>query len=81
MLLGSLIPIGAALEESGGTALIAEGIVELAGGASPAIVLTLLMAVTLTLSDVLNNTATAVIAAPIAVRHRQPAERETLTLS
>ncbi len=67
VLLGSLIPIGAALEESGGAALIAEGIVELAGGASPAIVLTLLMAVTMTLSDVLNNTATAVIAAPIAV--------------
>ncbi|MCG8559253.1 MAG: SLC13 family permease [Hyphomicrobiales bacterium] len=67
VLLGSLIPIGAALEKSGGTGLIAEGLVALASGASPAIVLTLLMAVTMTLSDVLNNTATAVIAAPVAV--------------
>jgi len=67
VLLGSLIPIGAALESSGGTLLIADGIVSLASGASPAIVLTLLMIVTMTLSDVLNNTATAVIAAPIAV--------------
>ena len=67
VLLGSLIPIGAALEETGGTALIADAIVSLSIGASPAIVLTLLMVVTMTLSDVLNNTATAVISAPVAV--------------
>ncbi len=67
VLLGSMIPIGAALEASGGTALIAKGIVDVAVGASPAVVLTLLMIVTMTLSDVLNNTATTVIAAPIAV--------------
>ena len=66
VLLGALIPIGDALEESGGTALIAGGIVELTAGAAPWIVLTVLMAVTMTLSDVLNNTATAVIAGPIA---------------
>ncbi len=67
VLLGSMIPIGAALEATGGTALIADGIVDLAGGLPPAVVLTLLMLVTMTLSDVMNNTATAVIAAPIAV--------------
>ncbi len=67
VLLGSLIPIGAALESSGGTALIAQGIVTVSDGYSAAVVLTILMIVTMTLSDVLNNTATAVIAAPIAV--------------
>lgn len=67
VLLGSLIPIGSALEQSGGTGLIAEAILTLASGASPAIVLTLLMIVTMTLSDVLNNTATAVISAPVAL--------------
>ncbi|MDH3579202.1 MAG: SLC13 family permease, partial [Hyphomicrobiales bacterium] len=67
VLLGSLIPIGNALQETGGTALIADGIVTLSSGSSPAVVLTLLMIVTMTLSDVLNNTATAVIAAPVAV--------------
>ncbi len=67
VLLASLIPIGQALQDSGGTALIADGILELAHGASPAVVLTLLMVATMTLSDVLNNTATAVIAAPIAL--------------
>ena len=67
VLLGSMIPIGAALEASGGTTLIAGGIVNLASGFAPAVVLVLLILVTMTLSDVMNNTATAVIAAPIAV--------------
>lgn len=67
VLLGSMIPIGGALQSTGGTALIAGGIVDLSAGYSPIVVLTLLIVVTMTLSDVMNNTATAVIAAPIAV--------------
>jgi di/tricarboxylate transporter len=67
VLIGSLIPIGAALETSGGTQLIADSFVSIARGAEPWIVLTLLMVVTMTLSDVLNNTATAVIVAPVAL--------------
>jgi len=66
VLLGSMIPIGMALEGSGGTELIASGIVNAASGLSPAAVLVILMVVTMTLSDVMNNVATAVIAAPIA---------------
>ncbi|MCP4332297.1 MAG: SLC13 family permease [Gammaproteobacteria bacterium] len=67
VLLGSMIPIGSALEASGGTALIAQQIIEFAAGYGPLVVLALLMVVTMTLSDVLNNTATTVIAAPIAI--------------
>ncbi len=67
VLLGSMIPLGVALEASGGTALIADAIIGLAAGYSPVVVLTLLMVVTMTLSDVMNNTATAVITAPIAL--------------
>ena len=67
VLLGSMIPIGVALQTTGGTALIAGGIVDISAGFSPVVVLTLLIIVTMTLSDVMNNTATAVIAAPIAV--------------
>jgi len=67
VLLGSMIPIGGALQDTGGTALIAGSIVDLSTGFSAAFVLTLLVIVTMTLSDVMNNTATAVIAAPIAV--------------
>ena len=67
VLLGSMIPIGVALQETGGTGLIAQAIVDISSGSSPVIVLLLLVIVTMTLSDVMNNTATAVIAAPIAV--------------
>jgi len=67
VLLGSMIPIGGALQSTGGTTLIAEGIVNISAGYSPVVVLTLLVIVTMTLSDVMNNTATAVIAAPIAM--------------
>ena len=67
VLLGSMIPIGGALQSTGGTALIADAIVTLSGGLSPVMVLAILVVVTMTLSDVMNNTATAVIAAPVAV--------------
>jgi di/tricarboxylate transporter len=67
VLLGSMIPIGSALQATGGTALIAQGIVDVSSAFSPAVVLLLLVVVTMTLSDVMNNTATAVIAAPIAI--------------
>ena len=67
ILLGSMIPLGAALQATGGTALIADVMVNLSAGFSPVVILVLLIIVTMTLSDVMNNTATAVIAAPIAV--------------
>lgn len=67
VLLGSMIPIGVALETSGSTGMIAALIVSAAANVSPAMVLVILMVVTMTLSDVMNNVATAVIAAPIAV--------------
>ena len=41
------------------------------GDVSPVVVLVLLIVVTMTLSDVMNNTATAVIAAPIALEIRE----------
>jgi di/tricarboxylate transporter len=67
VLLGSMIPLGAALEQAGGTALIAAAIVDVTAGLPAWAVLAVLMAVTMTLSDVLNNTATTIIAAPIAI--------------
>jgi di/tricarboxylate transporter len=67
VLLGSMIPIGGALEASGGTTLLAGGLLNLAAGASPAVILARLIIITMTLSDVMNNVATAVIAAPIAL--------------
>jgi di/tricarboxylate transporter len=67
VLLGSLIPLGSALERSGGTALIAQWILTATDGLAPVVVLAILMIVTMCLSDVLNNVATALIAAPIGL--------------
>ena len=67
ILLGSLIPIAAALENAGGTALIAQVILDITSGWSAIAILALLMVVTMTLSDVLNNVATVLVAAPVAV--------------
>jgi len=67
VLLACLIPISTALELSGGTTLVAQAIVDLTQGLSPVIVLTILMLITMTMSDLLNNVATALIAAPISV--------------
>ena len=67
VLLGSMIPLGAALESSGGTELIARAIVALTSGAPAWVAILVLMVVTMTLSDVLNNTATAIVAAPVGI--------------
>ncbi|GKY88364.1 SLC13 family permease [Sinisalibacter aestuarii] len=67
VLLGSMIPLGNALETSGGTELIASGLVNVTQGLPAWAVLTVIMVVTMTLSDVLNNTATAIVAAPIGI--------------
>ncbi|MCA0869581.1 SLC13 family permease [Seohaeicola saemankumensis] len=68
VLLGSMIPLGAALETSGGTELIAGALVTLTGGLPAWAILTVLMVVTMTLSDVLNNTATTIVAAPVGIQ-------------
>jgi di/tricarboxylate transporter len=67
ILLGSMLPLGAALETTGGTAVIASGILTVTTGAPAWVALALLMVITMTLSDVLNNVATAVIAAPVGL--------------
>ncbi len=71
VLLGSMIPLGSALETSGGTELIAGGLVSLTDGWPAWAILTVLMVVTMTLSDVLNNTATAIVAAPVGITMAQ----------
>lgn len=71
VLLGSMIPLGAALETSGGTELIADSLIDLTTGLPAWAILTVLMIVTMTLSDVLNNTATTIVAAPIGIQMAQ----------
>jgi len=68
VLLGSMIPLGQALDSSGGTQLIANSLIGFTEGMPAWAILTVLMVVTMSLSDVLNNTATAIVAAPVGIK-------------
>lgn len=67
VLLGAMIPIGQALESTGGAASIAHHLLELGRGSSPAVTLSLLMGATMLLTNLINNAAAAVLMGPIAI--------------
>lgn len=66
ILLGSMIPVGYAIETSGLSLLIAEKLVSLAASHTIIFLLSAVMIITMTMSDILNNAATAILMAPIA---------------
>ncbi|WBU61119.1 SLC13 family permease [Paracoccus albus] len=68
VLLGSMIPLGQALDSTGGTTLIAGALAQLTSGYPAWVALTLLMVTTMFMSDILNNNATTIIAAPVGIR-------------
>lgn len=65
VLLGAMIPVGGALESTGTTQLIANSIVHLSDGFPVYVLLGILIIISMLLSDVINNAATAVIMGPI----------------
>ena len=69
ILVGAMIPIGGALQTVGATGLMASGLLDMAGFFDLPIylILGLVMLVTMTLSDVMNNVATAVVMAPVGL--------------
>jgi len=67
VLLGAMLPVGQALEMTGGTNVISDPILSLSNSLPAWSILTLLMVVTMLLSDIMNNAATAVLMAPIGV--------------
>lgn len=67
ILLGAMIPLGEALERTGGAQLIANSIMRYTAQSSPVLTLSLLLVGTLLLSNVINNAAAALLMAPIAL--------------
>lgn len=67
ILVGGMIPLSTAIQVSGAADLIAAGIVATLGGASPLILLLGVSLVTVILGQLISNTATALILAPIAI--------------
>jgi len=78
IMLAAMIPIGQALESTGITEMIAGGVVSLAGDLHIFWLLMIILVITMLITDVINNAATAVIMAPfsanIAVQLGQPLE-------
>ena len=78
IMLAAMIPIGQALESTGITEMIAGGVVSLAGDLHVFWLLMIILVITMLITDVINNAATAVIMAPfsvnIAVQLGQPLE-------
>jgi di/tricarboxylate transporter len=67
ILLGALIPVGQALNSSDATEIMTRFMQDLSLHISPVFMIALLFFVTMTLSDLMNNAATAVVMAPISV--------------
>ncbi len=67
VLLGALIPVGQALQTTGATVLIAEFIIAAAGTLPVALMITLVIIISMVLSDLIHNSPTAILMAPIAV--------------
>lgn len=67
VLLAAMIPVGTALETSGGAGLIATSIMDLGSSLPGWAMLGIIMIVTMFLSDIINNAATVVLMAPVAM--------------
>ncbi|MBH3340649.1 SLC13 family permease [Pseudomonas mendocina] len=67
VLLGALIPVAGAMSSTGAADLLARVLMEHLAQGNAIITLTLLLIVTMTLSDFMNNAATAAVMCPIAL--------------
>jgi di/tricarboxylate transporter len=67
VLLGAMIPVAGAMSATGAADLLARLLMEHVAQGNPVIVLTLLLVVTMTLSDFMNNAATAAVMCQIAL--------------
>jgi di/tricarboxylate transporter len=67
VLLGAMIPVSDALQTTGSSQLIAEFMVGITDGLPSGVILAIIMVLTMCLSDIINNAATALIMAPISV--------------
>lgn len=67
VLLGAMIPVGTAFETSGAAERLSGGLAALSQTAPPWVLVAVVLVLSMVLSDVMNNAATAVILAPVAV--------------
>lgn len=67
VLIAGMLPLADALDKTGGTRVISEALMSVAGGSGPYTLLTLVFFLTAAIGLVLSNTAAAVLVSPIAI--------------
>jgi di/tricarboxylate transporter len=67
VLLGSLIPVAVAMEQTGAADLLARSLLDSVAQGHPVLALAVILVVAMTLSDFMNNAATAAVMCPIAI--------------
>jgi di/tricarboxylate transporter len=67
VLLGALIPVAGAMESTGAAGVLARFLLEHIAQGQAIVALALILVVTMTLSDLMNNAATAAVMCPIAI--------------
>ena len=67
MMIGAALALGAALQETGGAAFLADALIGALGGAGPAVILSAFFLLVALLSNVISTKACAVLFTPIAV--------------
>lgn len=67
VLLAALLPVAGAMEATGAAGLVAGALLGTLAGGDPVAALVVIMVVTMFLSDVMNNAATAAVMCPIAI--------------
>jgi len=71
VLLGAMLPVGEALETSGGAEQIANFLLQIGQSLPPTLTITMTVTGALLISNIINNTAAAVLMAPIALQLAQ----------
>ncbi len=67
VLLGALLPVARAMETTGAADLVAGSLLDVFAQGRPVVALVIVLVVTMTLSDFMNNAATAAVMCPIAI--------------
>lgn len=78
ILVGGMIPLSVAFTKTGTADLIAQGVMDFAGDSAPHVALLVMCLITMVLGQLISNTATVLIMAPIAVVLAQDMEVSVL---
>jgi di/tricarboxylate transporter len=67
ILLGALFPLAIAMQSTGAADVLARGLMDSVAQGNAVVALALVLVVTMTLSDLMNNAATAAVMCPVAI--------------